>query len=189
MKLNKFTGSMLGMAAVAAVTMSVAYQAKANQNQKQEKGAFGQAYEAAQNNDYNAFVQAIDQRMTELETLKTQESFSTIIKAHELREQGQHQEARQLLEDADIRIPRKVNRHAHREKRRGLKQALEQNDFAKFQELTENREIGSIIDTREEFDRLVEAHELMQQGEFEQARQIKDELGLPQGPGQMRNKR
>jgi hypothetical protein len=67
---------------------------------------------------------------------------------------------------------------AHRE---DVREAIENNDYDKFVELTENspREVDITEDT---FDKLVTAHSLRVDGNYEEARQIMDELGYRRGP-------
>ncbi len=63
-----------------------------------------------------------------------------------------------------------------------LNQALENNDYAAWKELIGDRPGAEKI-TEENFPKLVEAYNLMQAGKYEEARQIKEELGIGFGPG------
>ena len=51
-------------------------------------------------------------------------------------------------------------------------------DFNDFVDAAEGTRLGEVIDTEAEFDRLVEAWELKEDGDREGAREIMDELGL-----------
>jgi tripartite-type tricarboxylate transporter receptor subunit TctC len=64
----------------------------------------------------------------------------------------------------------KETRAQHREQ---MDEVFSNRDFQAFQEAIAGTSMAEVIDTQEEFNKLVEAHNLM-----EQARQIREELGL-----------
>jgi hypothetical protein len=64
--------------------------------------------------------------------------------------------------------------------REEVREAIENNDYEAFLNLTEDSPIQVEIN-EDEFEKLVEAHSLMTDGKFEEAREIMDELGM-RGP-------
>jgi len=76
-----------------------------------------------------------------------------------------------------------------KEKHQEVKQAIESGDFAAFQEAVGDHE--KFIDkvTEENFDRFVEAHQLMKDGDKEGAKEIFDELGFEKKPFHHKHKR
>ena len=92
---------------------------------------------------------------------------------------------------ADTSAPSKTNKENHRffNKFHGKKskhnknpeiiQAIENSDYQTWKEIINKRpRITDIIDTEEKFNKLVEAHNLMKDGKFKEAKTIKESLGL-----------
>ncbi len=71
---------------------------------------------------------------------------------------GNHQEMRQAHEQVET--------------------AVENGDFAAFKTATANSPMAGVIDTQEEFNKLVEAHTLKEAGDKDGAKAIMDELGI-----------
>ena len=100
--------------------------------------------------------------------------------AKELKESGDKEGARDILLAAgvDEDVIKQV-REAMREHKSDIHNAIVANDYEAFKEAIEGSAFADMIDSEAEFDRLVEAHELMQDGDREAAKDIFDELGLP----------
>ena len=100
--------------------------------------------------------------------------------AKELKESGDKEAARDVLLAAgvDEDVIKQV-REAMREHKSDIHNAIVANDYEAFKEAIEGSAFADMIDSEAEFDRLVEAHELMQDGDREAAKDIFDELGLP----------
>lgn len=99
--------------------------------------------------------------------------------AKELKEAGDKEAARDVLIDAGIDedVIRQV-REAMREYKNDILEAIEDEDYEAFLSAIEGSAFADIIDSEEEFERLVEAHELMKEGDRKGARDIFEELGL-----------
>ena len=69
------------------------------------------------------------------------------------------------------------------EQREEVRTAMENGDFAKWQELVADRPVASDIDTEEKFQKLQQVHQYRMDGNEEAADAIRDELGFPEhGP-------
>lgn len=107
--------------------------------------------------------------------------------AKELREAGDKEKARDVLVAAgvDEDIIRQV-REAMRQSADAIRAAVKANDYQAFEAAVVGSPIADIVDTEAEFDKLVEAHALLEAGNREGAQDIFDELGLPM-PNSMRH--
>lgn len=73
---------------------------------------------------------------------------------------------------------RGINRWHRFEYRADIHKAIEDNDYERWRMLTEGKPIQDNVTNEEEFAQLVRAHELMEDGSFDEARTILDELGI-----------
>jgi hypothetical protein len=64
------------------------------------------------------------------------------------------------------------------ERHDAMTQAFENNDYNAWKELMSDRGRVTQVVTEENFSRFAEAHELAEEGKFDEARQIRQELGL-----------
>ena len=71
------------------------------------------------------------------------------------------------------------------ERHDAMEAAMDAGDYNAWKELHEEYGHGKIMDvvTEENFDRFVEMHEAMEDGDYETASEIRSELGLGQGRG------
>lgn len=114
------------------------------------------------------------------EVVDTEEEFQKLQEAHQAMQDGDVEKAEQIREE--LGLPEMGGRHGHGpfgEGNEEVRAAIEAGDFQKFQELTQDRKIGEVIDTEEEFNKLEEAHRAMVDGDREKAEQLHEELGLP----------
>lgn len=116
------------------------------------------------------------------------EQVAAFEEAKELRESGDKEAARNVLEEAGIdeSVMEKL-RDIMKEKHSAVKAAVEKNDFAAFKVAVADSPLAEIIDTEAEFAKFVEAHTLMKNGNGDEAKTIFDDLGLkrPEGHGPM----
>lgn len=94
----------------------------------------------------------------------------------DLHEAGNHDEARDLLEESGIRF-RPFMRGRNHEKADAVKTAIENNDYQAFAEATADAPFADNIN-EETFAKLVEAHNLREAGDHEGAKAIMEELGI-----------
>jgi hypothetical protein len=114
---------------------------------------------------------------------------SALEEAHELREGGaDRDDVKAILEDADIDkdTMREIREAAH-EYRQGrheeVKSAVDAEDYDAFKNAIEGSPMAEVIDSESDFARLVEAHELREDGDKEGAQEIMAELGIERGEG------
>lgn len=113
----------------------------------------------------------------------TEEQRSALEVAHELREEGNLDGARDVLMEAGFDEDTLLSIHrAGHEVHEEIKAAIEAEDYDAFLVAVEGTPMADEIDTEDKFMQLVEAHQLREEGDFEAARTIMDELGLkPRG--------
>lgn len=121
----------------------------------------------------------------------TDEQKEVMETIRELRQNGDFEEAQKVAEEAGLpEMPRRGghgNRPSdeemeqHREKMDAI---FESDDYEAFLEEVEGTPMEGIIDTEEKFEILIKAHNLRQDGDFEEAHDLMESLGLkkPHGP-------
>jgi preprotein translocase subunit SecF len=62
-----------------------------------------------------------------------------------------------------------------------IRTAIDNNDYQAWQELNKDSKMAEAIDSQAKFDQLIRMHNLMKEGNSEEANQIAEELGLPMG--------
>lgn len=104
---------------------------------------------------------------------------AAIETARELREAGDLTGARDALVDAEISedVLKKISKAARKTKST-IRQAIEDEDFETFVKEAEGTPLADQIVTEEDFQLFIEAHELQEAGEYEEAQEIFDELGI-----------
>lgn len=111
----------------------------------------------------------------------SEEQIEILEEARELHESGDIDSARDLLEAAGIDMPKKEMREDMKERNDAVRDAIEAGDYAAFQEATADAPVEMDI-SEEQFEGMVQAHELRESGDFEAARELIEELDLPR-PG------
>lgn len=148
------------------------------QREGQRQGPKNEAVkEALENKDYEAFLEATN---NEKRKQITEEQFNAMIKAHELREEGNFEEARKVIEESGLEFGgRKGKRGSgNGPDREKMREILNDLDYEAFKIEFEGRGVLEDIDSEEKFNQFVKMHELMEEEKFEEARAIADELGL-----------
>lgn len=111
----------------------------------------------------------------------SEEDQAVVEQARELREAGNHDEAKSLLEEAGIQPPHRSQKgergEGNSEQREAVKAAIQAGDFAAFQEVAGETRFGGQI-TEENFGTLGQIHELREAGDREGARALAEEMGL-----------
>jgi DNA-directed RNA polymerase subunit N (RpoN/RPB10) len=99
--------------------------------------------------------------------------------ARELRHSGDQEAARDRLLDAgiDVNILRNIHK-ASKEARSGIHNALETDDYESFKKAIESSSLADIITSEADFEQFQEAHALRMNGDWEEAEEILDELGI-----------
>jgi len=155
-----------------------------------------------ENKDYNGWVALItkDGRTPKILETINEENFDKLIEAHQLKSEGKYEEAKAILEELGVKREkgkRSHNKKGHfqsgefKEKREEVKKAFEAKDYEAWKTIiTQDGRTPKILETitEENFDRLVEMHELKKEGKYEEAKEIRDELGLKDKKGCRGNK-
>ena len=143
--------------------------------------------------NYEAFkaFTPFKEEMIERHNSITEEQFNKMVEAYNLRKDGKFLEAREIMEELGFDNMHK--RHGKRggnmmnaEHRQEMEEIMENEDFEAFKALTpQNKEMAERHNniTEEQFNKMVEAHNLREDGDFTGAREIMEELGF----GRMHN--
>lgn len=129
-----------------------------------------------------AYAQGNADRIFERANL-SEEQRSALETAHELREQGEIEAARDALVEAGFDEEKLLALHrAGREVHEEIESAIEANDYTAFEEVVAGTPLEQKITSQADFELLVEAHQLRKDGDFDGAREILNELDIePKG--------
>jgi hypothetical protein len=109
----------------------------------------------------------------------TEEQIEAFETARELRESGDFEAARDTLLDAgvDEETIKSVKKAMH-ETRDAIRAAVEANDYDAFKTAAAGTPLIEAVDTEEDFARFIEAHTLREDGKWDEAKVILDDLGI-----------
>lgn len=112
----------------------------------------------------------------------TEDQQSALEDAYTLRKEGDFTAARDTLVEAGIdeEVLRSLREKMH-ESRAAMHNALDEGDYESFKAAVVGTPLADIITSEEDFELFLEAHELKRNGEFEEAQELFDELGV-EGP-------
>ena len=103
--------------------------------------------------------------------------------AHELRESGDKDAARDILMNAGVdmdtmRGVRDAMKEHRAQMHEAVEEALENGDYDAFLKAVQDSPMEEKVDSPEEFDLFIEAHELRESGDKEGAREVMKDLGF-----------
>lgn len=109
----------------------------------------------------------------------TEEQIEAFETARELRESGNLKGARDTLLDAgvDEETIESVHKAMH-DARDAIHAAVEANDYEAFKTAVAGTPLAEAVDTKEDFEKFIEAHTLREKGKWGEAKVILDELGI-----------
>lgn len=141
-----------------------------------------------ENDDFDAWKEMMQNKGID-ESLITEENFAKMKEVHQLVQDGNYEEAKAIKEElGELGFGRKgrMGKNFDPEKREAVMTALDNNDYQAWKEAVGEEHASEV--TEDEFPRLIEAHGLMQEGKekFEQARNIREDIGLKAGPNFMK---
>jgi hypothetical protein len=137
--------------------------------------------------DYNAWKVLVTEKNPNSQALGviTEANFSQLVEAHNLRQSGDFEGAKTLMESIGLENMRgergQGGRNFDPEMKEKMDAVMESGDYNAWKELeTEKNPNSQALDvvTEANFSQLVEAHNLKQSGDFDGAKTIFDELGL-----------
>lgn len=166
----------VGASVVSAKQGKVRYGKTLSSEQREEFSAKREAIQSAIDaNDYNAWVELLKDK-PKAEELVSEEKFSILVEAKKLRDAGDIDAARALVEDAGIKIPgHKKEMKEHRQK---VREAVEANNYNAWAKLMSDHPGAEAFVTQETFENLVKVHKLKESGDKEGARELAKELGV-----------
>lgn len=131
--------------------------------------------DAIRNNNFKAFNATAD-GCSIADKIDTRKEFNAIAIAYDLRHDGKYKQARQVLEDVGIEHPgRKIMRYRRNV---DVRDALRNNNWIEFQQVSEGKEIANIINTEDKFNLFAEAHALHRDSRHAEAHEIMKDLGI-----------
>lgn len=145
--------------------------------------------EALENKDFELWKDLLTKNNQEPKILEVidEDNFDEFVEMHELMKEGNEEEAEKIREELglpEMRVPGKGKRgRGNPEHRQEAIEALENEDFDEWKEaISQDGREPKVLETinEENFDKFVEMHKLMQDGETEEAEAIRAELGLPE---------
>jgi hypothetical protein len=108
-----------------------------------------------------------------------EQQISAFETAHELREAGDFEKARDVLTEAGVdEETLKALRVAARENMEAVRTAVENEDYEAFKVVVADSPFAEKIDSEEKFKKLIEAHALRAEGKHDEAKAIMAELGV-----------
>jgi len=120
----------------------------------------------------------------------TEENFAKFLEARQLMKDGKYEEAKILREELGIQYMREggcgfmgKGSKGNNEDHEAVIQAIENNDYEAWKTLMADKPMITDKITQENFNKMVEAHQLMQAGKFDEARQIQKDSGVGFGHG------
>lgn len=166
----KKTHKMMFAGLLGVATLASAGAASAHLGNSEAREVVKAAVEA---NDYSAFQEAASEGRI-IEKIDTAEKFAQLVEAKELKESGDIEGAQAIRDELGLKKGRGGKDPA-------VRAAIEANDYAAFQVATEGKRIAQKIDTVEKFGQLVEIHALREAGQDDEAKALKEELGIGHG--------
>lgn len=147
--------------------------------QRERREQMSEIRDAIDANDYQAWADAMSEHPGAEEFI-TQENFDVLVQAHELKESGDREGAKALLEEAGIKRPKKFrgNRGQRGEKFQAIRDAVEAGDYQAWVEAMADHPNGDELINEETFSVLQEAHVLREAGDKDAAKALLEEAGL-----------
>ena len=177
---------------VVATTAIVAGGAYAYQGDRAQRGGNSEQHEAMEqaleNKDYNAWQELAPDK-GKMSELITEENFARFAEMHKLMAEGKTDEAKAIGEELGLEGfgpmggmggMMKGGRGGFgmgSENMLAIQTAIENNDYSAWKTAVGDNPISEKI-TADNFAKLAEAHKLMQEGKYEEARALREELGL-----------
>jgi len=155
--------------------------------------------EAIENKDYTSWKKIMDEQNAKMAEFITEENFNKIAALHEAMQSGDKETTQAIREELGAPVMGLgmfgiMGKGAHKgfDKDKGvtseqqveIQAAIESGDYEAWKTLMGDNPVTEKI-TAENFSKLAESHKLMQEGKFEEAKQIREELGLNFGRGGM----
>lgn len=155
-----------------------------------EDGKMEAVKNALDNNDYNAWLVAIAEmpNASEMTAVINESNFSKMVEIHNLMQSGDREGAQKIADELGLTsfMPGGKGHGGKGMERdmREMKDAIENNDYATFISLLTDQPFADELKTKineNNFSKLKEILDLVQNGSYDEAKSIADELGLNTG--------
>ena len=142
-----------------------------------QEGPHLEMIKAIESNDYDSWLKLMTEKHPEKIADFTQENFKKIVEIHQLMKSGDKEGAKKLMDELGLKMGPGHKGKFKPFKGEDIKKAIEANDYEQWLELmTKNHPEKSEKFTEELFNKLVEAHKLMEAGDKEAAKKILSEI-------------
>ena len=133
--------------------------------------------QAIENNDFDAWNNLMsDKKMTDV---ITEENFSQLVTIHQLMEDGDFEAAEALREELGLPGMHKRGFKMDPAHHEAMQAAISNNDYDAWLGLIGDKNITEYVNA-DNFDQFVAMHNFMKNDQFEEAKAIAEELGLPE---------
>ena len=137
-----------------------------------------------ESDDFDAWKEMMNNKGID-ESLITEDNFAKMKESHDLMQNGDKDAAMEIkneLGELGFGSKYKKGGKFDPEKREAVINALDNNDYNAWKEAVGQERASEV--TEDEFPRLIESHNLMNEGKekFEQAKEIREDIGLKSGP-------
>lgn len=143
---------------------------------------------AVEDGDYNAWKNIQDSN-TKIADIINKNNFAEFSEMHNLIQSGKLSEADVIR--GELGLPNKANRmrvdNSRRRRGRGagnisdfltVKEALDNGDYNNWKEAVGDAKISEVIQNENDFQKLIESHNLILDGKFKEAKEINNDLGV-----------
>lgn len=136
---------------------------------------------AIENDDYATWKNLVNDKVAEF---ASEENFSNMKQIHELMADGKLDEVKALKEELGMPGGRGYGMKGEMS---AMREAVENEDYEVWKTAMEDSIVSRLDDVESKinedtFTKLIEAHQAMETGDFEGAKQIREDLGFPTGP-------
>jgi len=140
---------------------------------------------AMESGDYDTWKDLVTSRAEEF---ASEDNFNNMKQVHDLMAEGKVEEADALREE--LGMPGHKG-HGMPEEMKAVREAVANNDYEAWKTAMEESVVNRLDELEGKinegtFNKLVEAHQAMESGDMDKAKEIRDELGFPGGPGRHR---
>ena len=148
-----------------------------NQEQRDAMG------EAIEDGDYSKW-KSMKEIRTRISDVVTEENFFQFSEIRNLIKEGKFREANVLRENLGLPERHEIEKFSHERFERGHgymsegSKLIEDGNYEEWKNVVGNTKISEVVQTEEDFQKLLEAHSLMKEGKYTEAKDVHRELGF-----------
>ncbi len=197
---TKYLAATVGVFVTTAIVAGATYAYQGNGESFKARRPFNENYQAiikaVENNDYSTWKSLVEEQSKKTAGFISEENFNKIVAMHEAARAGNREMAKSISEELDMPVMMDFGFFGRHGMNKGfgkgkemttqqhdaIREAVENNDYELWKSLIGDHFLAEKI-TADNFSKLVKSHNLMQEGKFDEARQIREEIGLSFGRG------